>query len=320
MKSVILIGKGIERMGAADPDEVRRLAPDREVLLFPEPETVEARLGEIEIGFGGPPLVLLPKAAALRWLQLGGAGADRVFEHLPAGRDLVVTNASGVHAIQISEHLLAMMLAFARAIPESVRNQAARTWKRHEDWKVFELAGKRVLLVGLGAIGGRFAQVAGALGMEVVALRARPDRGGAAAARVAGIDALDRELPHADFVVITAPLTPATRGLIGERQIALMKPSSLIFNIGRGPIIDEPALVRALEQGRIAGAGLDVFEKEPLPPESPLWGMSNVIVTAHYAGLSPHYGQRLWAIFLDNLRRYVAGEPLRNVVSREAGY
>lgn len=320
MSGVILIAKSTARMGGAQPDEVRRLAPDREVLLFPGPETVEARIAEIEIGFGGPPLPLIPKAAALRWLQLGGAGADRVFDHAAAGRDFVVTNASGVHAIQISEHLLAMMLAFARGIPESVRNQAARTWKRREDCNVFELAGKRVLLIGLGAIGGRFAEVAGALGMEVVALRARPDRGPGAAARVAGIEALARELPHADFVVITAPLTSATRRLLGQEQLALMKPSSFVFNIGRGPIIDEPALIRALEQGRIAGAGLDVFEKEPLPAESPLWSMPNVIVTAHYAGLSPQYGQRLWAIFLDNLARYVAGQPLRNVVSRETGY
>jgi phosphoglycerate dehydrogenase-like enzyme len=212
------------------------------------------------------------------------------------------------------------MLAFARGIHTSVRNQASRVWQRQEDWKVFELAGRRVLLVGLGAIGGRFAEAAAALGMEVVALRARPELGSGAAARVAGIDSLRDELPHADFVVITAPLTPATRHLIGEREIALMKPSSYIFNIGRGPVIDEAALVRALQEGRIAGAGLDVFEQEPLPAESPLWALPNVIVTAHYAGVSPRYGERLWAIFLDNLARYLDGKPLRNVVVRERGY
>jgi phosphoglycerate dehydrogenase-like enzyme len=307
-------------MSGGRPEEVRRLADGREVLVHPDKQEVERRIGDIEVGFGGPPLELLPRAAGLKWLQLGGAGADRVFDHPAAGRDFLVTNASGVHPTQISEHLLALMLAFARGIHTSVRNQASRVWQRQEDWKVFELAGRRVLLVGLGAIGGRFAEAAAALGMEVVALRARPELGSGAAARVAGIDSLRDELPHADFVVITAPLTPATRHLIGEREIALMKPSSYIFNIGRGPVIDEAALVRALQEGRIAGAGLDVFEQEPLPAESPLWALPNVIVTAHYAGVSPRYGERLWAIFLDNLARYLDGKPLRNVVVRERGY
>ena len=307
-------------MGGGRPDEVRRLAPAHEVLIHPEPAEVESRIGEIEIGFAGPPLESIPKATSLRWLQLGGAGADRVFSHPAAGRDFVVTNASGVHAVPISEHLLALILAFARGIPESVRNQMARVWPRHEEWRPFELAGRRVLLIGLGAIGNRFARIASALGMEVVALRARPDLGRGAAARVAGIDSLASELSEADFVVITTPLTAETERMIGAEELRRMKPSAYLFNIGRGRIIDEPALIKALEEGRIAGAGLDVFETEPLPPESPLWGMKNVIVTAHYAGLTPRYGERLWAIFLDNLARYVRGEPLRNVVTRERGY
>ncbi len=317
---MILIAKSLAPVGGERPEEARRLAPAHELLVHPEPAELEARIRDVEVGFGGPPMEMMPRATGLRWLQLGGAGAERVLAHAGAGRDYVVTNASGVHSIQISEHLLAMMLAFARCIPTSVRNQGARVWLRQEEWRPFELAGKRVLLIGLGAIGNRFAEVASALGMEVVALRARPERGRGAAARVAGIDALPGELPGADFVVVTTPLTPGTERLIGAAELSCMKPSSYIFNIGRGPIIDERALIEALRQGRIAGAGLDVFETEPLPPDSPLWGMPNVLATAHYAGATPRYGERLWEIFLDNLARYVRGEPLRNVVTRERGY
>ena len=135
-----------------------------------------------------------------------------------------------------------------------------------------------------------------------------------------GPERLAEALPEADFVVLTVPLTPDTRHMIGERELRLMKPTALIVNIGRGGTIDEAALIRALAEGWIAGAGLDVFEKEPLPTDSPLWGMENVIITAHYAGATPHYNERALAIFLDNLRRYKAGEPLRNVVDKTLGY
>jgi phosphoglycerate dehydrogenase-like enzyme len=307
-------------MASADPQKVERLAGGREVLIDPDTAVLQARIAEIEVGFGGPPHDLVPGATGLRWMQLGGAGADRVFDNPAADRDFVVTNASGVHPIQIGEHLLAMMLAFARDIPRAVRDQLDRRWRRQDEWTVFELAGKRVVLVGLGAIGNRFAELAAAFGMQVVALRARPELGKGAAQRVAPIERLRDELPAADFVVITAPLTQETRHLVGAAELAAMKPGAYIFNIGRGPIIDEAALVDALQKGRIGGAGLDVFETEPLPADSPLWSMPNVLITPHYAGVTPHYGERLWEIFLDNLGRYARGEPLRNVVTRERGY
>ncbi|MGC8782588.1 MAG: NAD(P)-dependent oxidoreductase, partial [Anaerolineae bacterium] len=138
--------------------------------------------------------------------------------------------------------------------------------------------------------------------------------------RVVGPDRLLEVLPLADLVVLTIPLTPETSHLIGERELRAMKPTAYIFNIGRGGTMDEAALIRALREGWIAGAGLDVFEKEPLPADSPLWQMENVIITAHYAGATPHYNERAMAIFLDNLRRYRAGEPLRNVVDKTLGY
>src|SRR5206468_9781954 len=184
----------------------------------------------------------------------------------------------------------------------------------------FELAGKTLLLIRVGAIGARTAAIGSALGMRVLGVRRNPDAG------VPGVDAmfvssqLRDHLPEADFVVLTVPLSRETRGMIGEQELRAMKSSAYVVNIGRGGTIQEPALVRALREGWIAGAGLDVFAEEPLPKTSPLWELENVIITAHYAGLTPQYDDRAMAIFLDNLRRYQAGEPLRNVVDKRAGY
>jgi phosphoglycerate dehydrogenase-like enzyme len=156
--------------------------------------------------------------------------------------------------------------------------------------------------------------------MRVIGVRRNPREPVPGVERIVGPDRLLEVLPLADFVVLTIPLTPETRHLIGEPQLRAMKPTAYLFNIGRGGTIDEVALIRGLREGWIAGAGLDVFAKEPLPADSPLWRMENVLITAHYAGATPHYNERAMAIFLDNLRRYRAGAPLRNVVDKSLGY
>ena len=201
-----------------------------------------------------------------------------------------------------------------------MRAQAARTWRHMENAEVFELAGKTLLLVGLGAIGQHTAQVAAALGMRVLGVRRTASEPFPGIEHVAGIESLHDLLPEADFVVLMTPLTPATRGLIGERELRLMKRDAYLVNVARGGVVDEAALVNALRAGWIAGAGLDVFEHEPLPPDSPLWEMTNVIITGHYAGVTPAYDVRAFEVFLDNLRRYRAGQPLRNVVDKRLGY
>jgi len=247
--------------------------------------------------------------------QQWGAGADWLLRYPEVrNRGFILTNASGVHAIQITEHILSLLLAFARRIHHAVQAQACHEWLRLTNQDVFELWGKTILLIGVGAIGARTAQVARALGMRVLGIRRDP------------VDAmyapqqLLQVLPEADFVVLTVPLTDETRGMIGEPELEAIKPTAYVVNIGRGGTIRQDALIRALREGRIAGAGLDVFDPEPLPAESPLWDMENVIVTAHYAGLTPHYEQRALDIFVDNLERYVTGRPLRNVVDKELGY
>ena len=285
---------------------------------------VPARSEEVEIAAGWVTPEAVLRLPNLRWLQHWAAGVDR-FTSRPdiMARDFILTTGSGVHAIPISEHILAYLLMFARDMPRAIRAQLAHRWQKAGSAQrvdVFELAGKTMLLIGVGAIGARTAQVASALGMRVMGVRYDPSRPAAGVQRMVGPAQLLEVLPEADFVVLTVPLTQETRGMIGERELRAMKPTAILVNIGRGGTIQEEQLVRALREGWIRGAGLDVFETEPLPADSPLWDMENVIITAHYAGHGPHYHERASAIFLDNLARYLRGEALRNVVDRTRGY
>ena len=235
-----------------------------------------------------------------------------------AQADLIITNASGVHAIPISEHILALMLALTRDLQRCVRDQAHHFWNR--DHHPIEMDGSTMGLIGMGAIGEKTAEKAKGLNMRVLGLRRRPEKTSPWVDRMYGPDELLEMLPQADWVIITAPLTRETKGFIGERELRAMKNTAYIINIGRGAIIQEQVLIRALREGWIAGAGLDVFEQEPLPEDSPLWDMENVIITPHYAGLTPYYTDRLVEIFVENLRRYRAGEPLINEVDKQVGY
>lgn len=319
--TVLLMRQNPAALSAADRAAIAALAPQMRLVVTDDAAEIEAVVAEVEIAVGHVSPPLLARMPKLRWYQQWGAGADWLLRHPElASRDFIVTNASGVHAIQISEHILALMLAFARRLPHALRAQARGEWERQPRESLFELAGKTLALIGVGAIGGRTAQLAAALEMRVIGVRRHAGEPPPAVERMVGPDRLLEVLPLADFVVLTIPLTSETRHMIGERELRAMKRSAYIFNIGRGGTIDEPALIRALREGWIAGAGLDVFEKEPLPADSPLWQMDNVIITAHYAGATPHYNERALALFLDNLRRYVAGEPLRNVVDKSLGY
>jgi len=302
--------------------QIQTLAPDTRILVTRDRDEIEAALDEIEIAAGGFPRDLLLKARNLRWFQQWGAGADWLLRHPQAADlDFVLTSASGVHPIPISEHILAFLLAFGRGFHRAVRAQTRHEWFSYDQQEgLFELVDETMLLVGVGAIGERTAEVATALGMRVLGVRRNPEVSAAGVKAMFGPDQLLDLLPEADFVVLAVPLTYETQGMIGERELRAMKPTAYLINIGRGGTIQEDALIRALQEGWIAGAGLDVFEREPLPEDSPLWAMDNVIITAHYAGSTPHYNERAMAIFLDNLRRYRAGEPLRNVVDKRLGY
>jgi len=319
--SVLLVCLPAERLPEAQVAQIRAAAPDMRVVMTTDRAEIEPLLGEIAIAAGWFPHDLLPRARRLRWLQEWGAGVDWLLRHPEVAElDFTLTNASGVHAIPISEQILSYLLAFARGLPAAIRAQERRAWQAPRRDQLFELAGKTMLLVGVGAIGARTAAIAAALGMRVLGIRRNPAGALPGVEAIYGPDRLYDFLPEADCVVLTVPLSRATQGMIGERELRAMKPTSYLINIGRGGTLQQPALIQALREGWIAGAGLDVFEQEPLPATSPLWEMDNVIITAHYAGLTPAYDQRALAIFLDNLRRYRAGEPLQNVVDKAAGY
>lgn len=318
---VLLVAVREGTLNHARLDSIRSAAPDMRVVVTRDRADIEALLPDVHIVLGQFPHDLLPRARSLAWFQQWGAGADWLLR-FPAAVDLpfVLTNASGVHAVPISEHVFAMLLAFARNLPTAQRHQGLSEWRPVPAAALFELKDKTLLLVGAGAIGERVARLAGAFEMRVVAVRRDATR------KVVGADAVHADsdllavLPHADFVVMSAPLTSATRGMFGAEQFRAMKPSAYFVNIGRGGSVKEDELVAALRDGTIAGAGLDVFEHEPLPADSPLWGMSNVIITSHYSGATPRYTQRVLDIFLDNLQRFKDGRQLVNVVDKRQGY
>ena len=274
-----------------------------------------------------PPRDTLSLAPNLRWVALPSAGADGALRAglvRPEGKP-IVTTASGVHAIPISEHVLSVMLLWTHHWPKLLELQREKEWppfNRRSEMTVHELYGATLGVIGLGAIGRRVAQLGRAFGMRILATRY--------SARSGDTDPdVDELLPaaqtpdllrQADFVVIAAPGADQTRHLIGADELAVMKPGAFLVNIARGSIVDEEALIAALRAGRIAGAGLDVFATEPLPPESPLWEMPNVIISPHNSGMTVNYSRRFTDILLDNLARFRAGTPMRNVVRAERGY
>lgn len=319
---ILLIGFAEDRFTEAQRADIAQAAGALEVVYGTDQAAFGRYAADVEV------LVenrrYLADFPNLNWFQQWGAGADWLLQKPElAARDFIITNVSGIHAVPISEHILAYLLAFARNLPQAVRDQQTSSWSH--SWSeashdYLELAGKTLLLLGTGAIGARTAQLAAAFEMQVVGVRRNPERGLPHVERMVALSDLHAVLPEADFVVLTLPLTRDTQHLIGEAELRLLKPGAYLVNIGRGGLIDEPALVRALEAQQLAGAGLDVFETEPLPEASPLWSFPNVIVTPHVAGDTPHYDERALEIFIDNLRRYGASEPLTHVVDKELGY
>jgi phosphoglycerate dehydrogenase-like enzyme len=317
--STILLGLRPEELSRDALERIQAIQPAARLVITAESREIEPILEDIEIAAAHFPIQMILRAPNLRWFQQWGAGTDWLMRYPDiAGRDFILTNASGVHSIPISEHILSYLLAFSRGLPKAIRVQEQGKWLA--EVPSFELSGKTLLLIGVGAIGRRTAQLASALGMHVIGVRRNPDQVYPGIQRMVGTQDLDRYLPEADFVVLTVPLTPETQGLINAATLAKMKPSAYLINIGRGQTIDEPALISALQNGQIAGAGLDVFTTEPLPPDSPFWKMENVIITPHSSGSTPYYNERALNIFIDNLERYTQGKPMKNVVDKKRGY
>jgi phosphoglycerate dehydrogenase-like enzyme len=303
----------------------------KEVTLFVEREALRETLvahpeAEALCSYG-PPADLYTLAPALRWVALSSAGAELAVERgLVRRGGPVVTTAAGIHAVPISEHVFGMLLMWVRRWPELLALQRAGSWPSHAAWPPREppgeLHGTTLGIVGLGAIGRAIARLGRAFGMRVLATHYQATQGEVDpdADAVFPLARLHELLAASDYVVIAAPATAETRHLIGVDELAALRSTAFLVNISRGSLVNEAALVEALQSGRLAGAGLDVFEREPLPATSPLWTLPNVILSPHVAGASDQYSRRLMDLVLENLTRYRAGRPLRNVVDPDRGY
>ncbi|MFF9107052.1 D-2-hydroxyacid dehydrogenase [Streptomyces sp. NPDC014805] len=246
-----------------------------------------------------------------RWVHTASAGVDHLMCPQLAESDTVVTNARGVFDQPIAEYVAALVLAMAKDLPGTLRLQRERQWRHRESRRV---AGTRACVVGSGPIGRAIARLLKALGVTTALVGRAPRTG------VYGPDDLDRLLSRADWVICAAPLTEQTRGMFDERRFGVMQPSACFVNVGRGPLVDEEALARALARRWIAGAALDVFAQEPLPADSPLWGVRDLIVSPHMSGDTVGWRDELGAQFVDLFERWAAGRPLINVVDKRRGY
>lgn len=315
------------QFSAASQEQLREAA-QAEILCISNTDEFLARLQDAEVLCSyWVPENWRSVAPKLRWLQYSGAGVDGLESTgiLEAQSDIVITTAVGVHGTTIGEYVFGSMLMFNRTWPEMVRLQDRHVWPRSAGWYKLggrELGDQTIGIIGLGSIGRRIAHLAKAFDMRVLATR-RTLSGHENEPNVDAlypISQLHDVLRQSDYVVLSVPLTHETEKLIGEPELRLMRPNAYLVNIARGRVLDEKALVRALREGWIAGAGLDVTEEEPLPPDSPLYDMPNVILTPHISGVSVHYDKRLTDLFADNLRRYRMGQPLRNLYDHKRGY
>jgi phosphoglycerate dehydrogenase-like enzyme len=310
---------------AAHLKALERLAPESNVIVSNDRERLRSAAPEADVilnaDLRNPKLLsdIFPLATRVRWVHTLSAGVENVLSPEIATSPVPMTNGRGVFRRPLAEWAIAAMLHFSYGIRRLLRSQQAQRW---EPFDHGELDGRTLAIVGYGEIGRAVAELARPFGMTIVAVRRRPELS-------AADPLLDGAYPPArigqmlaasDFVAVAAPLTPETRGLIGAAQIASMKPGTVIVNIGRGPVIDEAALIRALESGAIGGAALDVFETEPLPAGHPFYRLDNVLLSPHCADHTFGWIDRAVDCFLDNFERFRQGEPLRNVVDKHAGY
>ena len=314
----VIVRGDAERVAA-----LKAFAPGVELIAAPTADAAVAAAATADAVIGYCDESLLAAGPGIRWLQLPYAGAERCVSIPAVGeRDVLVTNAQRVYGPEIAEHVLAMMLSLTRGLHHYAGAQARGRWERDlvPEEKLWELEGKTLLVVGLGGIGTEVARLGHAMGMRVTATRNSSRSGPDFVAYVGLADELDKLAAEAHVVVNATPLTPATRGLFDAAFFATMKDDAYFINVGRGGSVVTDDLVAALENGTIAGAGLDVTDPEPLPEGHPLWSAPNVIITPHISAGSDLRSARLWRVMAENLRRYTAGEPMLSVVDVSRGY
>jgi len=263
-------------------------------------------------------------AKKLRWIHSPAAAVNQLMFPELVNSDIVLTNAREVHGPVVAEHVIALIFALAKKIPGSTHLQEQHVWGQQILWdelpRIREVAGSTLGIIGLGSIGRAVVKSAKALGMRVIAVREHPEKGSEGADAVFGPAQIDEVFRQADYIVLAAPVTASTQAIANAERLALMKPEACLINVGRGQLADEPALAATLRQKKIGGAALDVFPKEPLPADSPLWDVPNLLITPHTAALTNKLWERHYELFSENLRRYLSHEALLAVVDKRKGY
>ncbi len=297
--------------------------PDVEFVEAYDPDTVLREISNAEVVFGYVNGNEFENAHSLRWVNTPDAGMEYLFDAVPgiSETDVTVTNAQGAGAPQIGEHALSLILAFSRGLDRFIEKQRTGEWAADYGLTIVELIqGKTAGIIGLGKSGVAIAWRCKAMGMKVIGIDKFDVDAEPAIEDVWSLSRLPDLLAESDYVVVTVPYSPENENMIGAAELSLMKPTARLIVTSRGRLVEHNALVAALRNGEIAGAGLDVAVEEPLPPDNELWGMDNVIITPHIAGNSPELDERTFDQFEENLHRYVNGEPLRNVVDKHLRY
>ena len=311
--------------GARGPEEVPgidKLPPEIEVRFAASDEEVGPAMPGADILFGSSFKFAMAQRAwragdSLRWVHWCGAGIDSLMADDLIESDVVLTNSRGTVSHEMAEFTLGLVVAFAKRLPAILKDQSRHLWIHEYNQR---LSGCSALVIGVGSIGREIGRLLGAIGLEVDGMGRSRRESDPDFRKIYAIGELDARLPYYDYVVVMAPSTPETYRLFGAKQFALMKPSARIINLARGVILDESALIDALNRGEIAGAGLDVFETEPLPADSPLWDMDNVIVSPHVSGEFEGYMPVVVDLFVENVKRYMSGEPLINLIDKKVGF
>ena len=287
------------------------------------PDSREALIEEgkdADIFYGYCSEDLFPHFPNIKWIQSSSAGMDRHMYPALRQSDVLLTNAAGLYGTHVADQAFALLLGLARGIHESVRNQDKHQWGGARTMPMIEIDGVKIGIVGMGGIGMQMAKRAKGFDMHVIGVDAyrtdKPDN----VDELLPMDQLSNVMSQVDVVMIACPLTEETRGLINKDNLSVMQPTAFFINVARGPIVNEPDLIEILQAGKIAAAGLDVTEVEPLQEDSPLWDLNNVIISPHSAGGSQHRARRITEFFLDNLARYLKGEELKNVVNKQLGF
>ena len=320
---ILLISLDSDHLTPDRLKELDRLSGDSELLVTTNREKIVSVLDRIEVAIGQFPKDLLPKAHKLQWYQQMGTGTEWLLDQPEAiAHPFILTNCSDDYGTVLAEHMMALILACARQLPQEFEAQRQGVWGKHpfSDPKRFELRGKTILLVGGGSIGKAIARMASGFQLRVIGLRSDPSKPIDGVEKIYGPNDLLEVLPEADLIVNSLPHTSKTIKFFDAAAFDAMKPTACFFNVGRGITVDEEALIKALQENRIAGAGLDVFETEPLPKDSPLWNLPNAIITPHSAGNHNRRYESWVETAFDNLDRYFSGKPLRNIVNKQQGY